>query len=815
MQLILPIPVKSEYTYLVPKAFFDQVKVGKRVLVEFGKQKIYTALIRKVQEINQLPNEKLKELVDILDEQAIFTEKQLEFMEWIAFYYMCSLGDVFLAALPSKFRVESAFRVRLLENVNIDLAECSAKQHKLLEQLENFPSLNFQEICDILEIKNPKRQLNELVEKNFIEIFYEIEDDYAPKKEKLLVLSKAFFDDRNLVEETFEQLSKFPKQEILLLDLINDFQNREFFPVSHYKKKLAISESPIKTLVKKKIAQIIENETSRLEEIKFSEEVNLPGLTENQQEVFDSTIRFFENDNKPVLLHGVTGSGKTRIYIELIKYQLAKNPEAQILFLLPEIALTEHVIDEIYDVFKEKVGVYHSKYSNNERSEIWKHVLNKKYSIVLGVRSAIYLPFSDLSLIVIDEEHETSYKESERAPRIHGRDAAIYYARLHRANILLGSATPSFESYRNALQGNYYLVELKERIGKAVLPEISVVNMKDAVKKKENHGEFSHILIEAIEQRLQKREQIIIFQNRRGFAPFLQCSNCGHIPKCVQCDITLTWHKNKNTLSCHYCGFYENFTEKCSSCGQYTYKKRGYGTEKVEDSLTEIFPAARIDRMDLDTVRGKKSFRQKMSDFKSGKIDILVGTKMLAKGLDFANVTLVGIVQADNLLFFPDFRAHEYAYHLLKQVSGRAGRSHKRGTVLIQTNNPQHSVIQLLQHDFEKFYRSELHHREVLAYPPFTRLIVIEMRHKNQYFLESQAEFFAKILQKKFGERVLGPDYPLTARLRNNYRMQFLMKVHRRYKIKFLRESLWEAIDEYYQQAEKKTVKIFFNVDPV
>ncbi|MEL6676570.1 MAG: primosomal protein N', partial [Bacteroidota bacterium] len=537
-------------------------------------------------------------------------------------------------------------------------------------------------------------------------------------------------------------------------------------------------------------------------------------LNQDQERALAEIKQYFgKTPLKPVLLHGVTGSGKTHVYLELIKEQLAQGK--QVLYLLPEITLTKQIIDRVKSELGEKVGVYHSRFNDRERVEIWQKVRKGDYDVVIGVRSAIFLPFQKLGLIVVDEEHDQSFKQHEPAPRYNARDVAIYYGFKEKCPVILGSATPAFETYENARQGKHHLVTLEKRAISTQMPQIELVDMRIQRKKKLLQGPFSQVLETAIGEALERGEQVILFQNRRGYAPYLICENCGHVPQCINCDISLTYHKERNHLRCHYCGHTEFNTQKCDNCGHFALRRAGLGTERILEAVAETFPDYTAARMDLDTTRTKMGYQNLINRFESGQIDILVGTQMVSKGLDFENVTLVGVIAADNLLSFPDFRAFEYAYQLLTQVSGRAGRRSKTGRVIIQSYMPDNVVLNAIERPYLDFYKIELPGRQHAGYPPYSRLIRIEIRHPKREFIEPESLRLHRLLKPYFGENLLGPDYALIPRLRNQYRMQFLIKLGKNVSPERIRDILFAQREKYYQEAPVKNLRIIIDVDPV
>ncbi|MEL6194219.1 MAG: primosomal protein N' [Bacteroidota bacterium] len=814
-EVILPLPVKSNFYYSLSEEQAEVASLGQRVLVHFGKRKIYTGLIRQILSTSDEEEySKLKPIDEILDTTPILFAPQLAMFEWISYYYSCTEGDVFKASLPAGLKPEGSLRIEMSPGLDWEKMDLPNQEYLLLEQLSVQPVLNFQDVGALWNVTNPYPRLKNMESRGFIILYEEAEQRYKPKFKTYLRLHPDFTSEEKL-KEAFESFSaRQVSQENLFTKIVSAFYQEKAVPKSETLKELSLGPHVVKSLVKAGFIQEEKVQVDRLAFYGYEPKKRDIVLTERQQHVLTKINALKEGQEAPtILLHGVTGSGKTHIYIELIKDAL--NEGKQVLYLLPEITLTKQIIDRVKSELGDTVGVYHSKFNDNERVEIWQKVQKREQDVVIGVRSSIFLPFSDLGLIIVDEEHDSSYKQQDPAPRYNARDVAVYYGKQEKVPVILGSATPSFESYHNAIQGKYYLTELPTRAVAREMPELEVVDMRIQRKKKLNKGILSLPLYNSIAQALQRKEQVILFQNRRGYSPYLICENCGHVPQCINCDISLTYHKEKNHMRCHYCG-YTNFTvDKCDNCHHYALKRAGTGTEKIVEEVAYHFPDFQVERMDLDTTRTKFGYQQIIQRFENQQIQVLVGTQMVSKGLDIENVTLVGVINADNLLSFPDFRAHEHAYQLMKQVSGRAGRSHKKGKVIIQSMMPENAVLQALDKPFKHFYYPELHHRQELSYPPYKRLIRIEIRHKDRRYLETESVRFQKLLFPHFSNQLLGPDYALIPRLRNMYRMQFLLKLSKNFSVKKVREILYETIDKYYQRAPKKTMRIMIDVDPM
>jgi primosomal protein N' (replication factor Y) len=772
VEVILPLAIAKNYTYRVPFELNDKVEPGKRVVVQFGKSKLYTAIIAT---ITEHPPEKYeaKYLIEILDDSPVVTDRQLLFWKWLGEYYMCNEGEVMNAALPSALKLASETRIAINKDVEIDRSQLNDREFLIVDALDIQPELTVSDIAKLLGQKTVMPILKLLFEKNVINISEEVSDKYKPRKRTFLTLNPIYQGPESL-KELFGILEKrAPKQADAVLAYIKLARHQKSISKNELIDESGAGAASINSLVEKEIFIAEEKNVSRL----HFEDDELYGdfeLSTQQQEAFAEIKQQFEKKDV-VLLHGVTSSGKTQVYIRLIEEMI--NSGRQVLYLLPEIALTTHIIERLRQYFGAKIGVYHSRFNDNERVEVWQKVLNNEYKVVLGARSSVFLPFADLGLIVVDEEHEISYKQFDPAPRYNARDAAIFLANMHRGKVLLGSATPSFESYFNARTHKYGFAALTERYGGVQLPVIEVVSIAEETKRKTIQSHFTSVLMQDMQQALTNKEQVILFQNRRGYAPVLLCKICAYTPKCINCDVSLTFHKSSGKLHCHYCGYKEDTPSICPACGSTHIEYKGFGTEKVEDELSLILPAARIARMDLDTTRSRNSLQNLLNDLEEKEIDILVGTQMVAKGLDFADVTVIGIINADSLLKFPDYRANERSYQLLTQVSGRAGRRGKQGKVVIQTYDPAHRVIkQVIDNNYGDLYFTEMEERKSFKYPPFYRLINLDIKHKNPEILYNQAAYLATELRKHFGDRVIGPEAPLISRIRNYYIKSIMLK---------------------------------------
>ena len=850
VDVILPLSVPNLYTYRVPFEWNESIAIGKRVVVQFGKGKLYSALIRRIHETP--PKQYAAKYIDsILDDTPIVNQKQFELWEWMSSYYMCNIGDVMIAALPGGLRLSSETKILLHQNYKEQLptTELSDKEFLIVDALEIRQVLSLTDVSEIIEQKIVYPIIKSLIEKGVVLIQEELKEKFKAKIESFVRFTEYADQEENL-KAVFEALErKAPKQLDVVMSYITLSKRYSTEKVEVRKSEIAKmvegADAALKSLEKKNVFEIYEREVGRLSS--FENENKISNLNEEQQRVLDSiNAQFFGKqknngkNEKPVskdsslsfgegrgevdvvLLHGVTSSGKTEIYVKLIEQTIAEGK--QVLYLLPEIALTTQIINRLRKYFGEAVGVYHSKFNENERVEIWNGVLNRSnnqqpttnYQLVIGARSALFLPFSNLGLVIVDEEHDTSFKQYDPSPRYNARDAAIYLAHLHKAKTLLGSATPSLESYFNAQEGKFGFAEMTKRFGGIQMPEILIADVKEAMRKKMMKSHFSPLLLDTITLALDKKEQIILFQNRRGFAPQLECNMCAWVPQCTNCDVSLTYHKVSNQLRCHYCGYSIKPPTKCAACGDTDLKMKGFGTEKIEEELSIFYPKARIARMDLDTTRSKFAHQHIIQDFEEGNIDILVGTQMVTKGLDFDNVSMVGILNADSMLNFPDFRSFERSYQLMAQVSGRAGRKNKRGKVIIQTQNPDHSIIQeVIANDYLSMYTNQLLDRKNFNYPPYYRLIEITLIHKDVDMVNASSKYFADALKKHFAKRVLGPEFPLVSRVRNQYRKNVLLKIERDASVAQVKKIVSELMIKFKTNPDYKSVRVNIDVDPM
>ncbi|RZK60075.1 MAG: primosomal protein N' [Pedobacter sp.] len=808
VEVILPLSLAINYTYRVPFELNDRVAVGKRVVVQFGKHKIYTALVKS---ICQQPPEfyQAKYIIDVVDEIPVITAKQFEFWDWITAYYLCNEGDVMAAALPTGLKLASETILLLRDELPLDLT-LTEKESLIVDVLHKQQRISIDDVVELLGQKTVYPIINSLIGKEVIFVAEEVIEKYRPLLKSFISLNTFYKDEENL-KQLFSLLEKAPKQLDALLAYLKLSKTETTIPKQKLLEESGCGQGALKSLIDKDIFNVEKRQVSRLNDAQDEFEVNFE-LSLAQQKAFSDIEGQFVNKDV-VLLHGITASGKTQLYIKLIEKAISQG--GQVLFLLPEIALTTQIVERIKKYFGDKIGVYHSKFNDNERVEIWNKVLNGSYQVVLGARSAVFLPFKDLKLIVVDEEHESSYKQHEPAPRYQARDAAVFLGHLHQTKVVLGSATPSIESFYNAETEKYGLVILNERFGGVQLPLQEVVSIAEETKRKKMTSYFTSVLIDDMTLALENNEQIILFQNRRGYATILICATCGYAPKCVNCDVSLTYHKTSGKLHCHYCGYHQSSINICPACGSVHIEQKGFGTERIEEELSLIFPEVKIARLDLDSTRTKNGMQQIISDFQDKKTQILIGTQMVAKGLDFDNVSLIGVINADTLLNYPDFRAFERSYQLLAQVAGRAGRRDKQGKVCIQAYDDSHRIIkQVIENNYTEMYNDEMIERKQFNYPPFTRLIFINVKHKDSNVLNIAAQSLANALKTQLGNRILGPEQPLVARIRNYYIKQIIIKVEKSAPIQKVKTVLKDTIKDFNAQKDFKSVITQIDVDP-
>lgn len=808
---ILPIPLKQTFTYSVNKDEAAFLKQGMRVAIPFGKSKVYTGIVYQVHDQPPVGYE-TKSIDHILDENPIITPLQLKHWEWLAAYYMCSLGEVIKAALPSAFLLESETIIKLSSRNFQDEESLSDDEFVLYEALQHQSSLHINDARAILDRKNIVSIIQKLLDKNIIEVEETVYEQYVPKMKRYIKLAPKYTSEEKL-RELLDSITRAHKQREVLMHLFM-LNTKTKKPISStaLQKKSEASAATLKALIDK---GILEEYYVQQDRVEFSGEASseIKTLNEAQIKAYGEIKSSFET-NDVVLLHGVTSSGKTEIYVRLIEEVIASGK--QVLYMLPEIALTTQLITRLQKYFGERISVYHSKFSVNERVEVWKNVLSEKpkSQIIIGARSSLFLPFKNLGLIIVDEEHEPSFKQYSPAPRYNARDSAIVLANLHKAKLLMGSATPSLESYHNAKTGKFGLVTLKKRFGNVLMPDIELVDIKEKTRKKHMTGHFSDRLLEEMRDVLKNGEQVILFQNRRGFSPVVECTTCGISPQCPNCDVSLTFHQHKNQLRCHYCGYHMAMMKSCIACGSETLDTKGFGTEQIETELKTLFPNSKVARMDQDTTKGKHAYSKLIEALENEEIDILVGTQMLAKGLDFRNISLVGVMNADNLLNFPDFRAHERSFQLLQQVSGRAGRTQKRGKVLIQTYNPYHQILkQVSVNDYEAMYKEQLEERYNYKYPPFYRTIKIVFKDKNLTRVQKASVWFGQALELQFKENILGPEPPPVGRIKNKYIMNILVKIPKNQSLEKTKKYIDNVQRSFNSIKEFSSVRVNIDVD--
>lgn len=816
VSVILPLALNRVLTYAVPDELAADVIVGGRVVVPVGKKKLYTGIVSQI--FDDFDDDiEIKEIISVLDLNPVVTQSQLNLWKWIADYYICSLGEVMKAALPSGLKMESETLVAANEDFE-EIEPLKKTELAVMENLSTSKQTSIEELSKLVKVKNLLPTMQSLLAKGAITLNEQLKDGYKPKMETYVTVSDRLL-DTDAMNKAAAELERSPKQ----LELLLKFLSMSSFYVKGEQKEVTKKEllakadaSPavLQGLIKKDIFRLYDKEIGRIDNSKFANVVDRYPLTDAQNKAYDEIISNFQQKDV-VLLHGVTSCGKTEIYIKLIDEAIASGKQA--LFLLPEIALTTQLTTRLRRVFGEQLGIYHSKFSDNERVEVWQNMLSpeKEYKVILGVRSSIFLPFRNLGIVIVDEEHENTYKQYDPAPRYHARNAAIVLAKIHNAKVLLGSATPSIESYYLAAQTKKYgFVELLTRYADIQLPEINVVDVKTERLQKKMTGLFSQKLIDEMSRALSNHEQVILFQNRRGYSPYMECRSCAYVPRCIYCDVSLTLHSKDNSLVCHYCGYTIPVPQFCPSCGNPTLSNRGFGTEKAEEEISKIFPAAKVARLDLDVAKSRKNYESIISDFERGKTDILVGTQMISKGLDFEKVRVVGILSADSMLHYPDFRAHERAFQLISQVGGRAGRHGKRGLVVLQTSDVKHPVVdQVCKNSYRSMYLSQLNERTAFRYPPFYRLINLMVKGKDVDKTEAAAYELAAVLRSHFGQFVYGPDLPVVTRIQALHIRKIMVKLDVNTNVSPSKMIMKQCVDNIL--LHHKSVFVQIDVDPM
>lgn len=817
VDVLLPLPLANWYTYSLPESLEGQVQTGSRVIVPFGKKKFYTALVANV---HYCPPEgyEIKEVTEVLDTRPVLLPQQFRLWKWMASYYLCTMGDVYKAALPSGMKLESETIVTANPDYEAT-TPLTPREQQVLDLLTQDPEQCITQLEKRLNVtRNILPVINNLLAKGAISVKEELKRNYKPKTEIRVKLSPDCQTEERL-HQLFDELGRAPKRLALLmkyLELSGFFTDKASLREVSKKELLTRADATptiFNGLVEKGIFETYLYEVGRLDR-EQTRTVAINPLNPAQQAAYDAILSHFREKNV-CLLHGVTSSGKTEIYIHLIRQAIESG--RQVLYLLPEIALTTQITERLKRVFGGRIGIYHSKFPDAERVEIWQKQLRPEghYDIILGVRSSVFLPFHNLGLIIVDEEHETTYKQQDPAPRYHARDTAIMLASIYGAKVLLGTATPSIDSYHNALAGKYGLVTLNERYKDIRLPEIRIVDIKELARKKMMNGPFSPELLAAVRQALERHEQVILFQNRRGFAPMIECKVCGWVPKCKNCDVSLTYHKGLNQLTCHYCGYTYAVPRSCPACGSVELVNRGFGTEKIEDNIREIFPDAKVARMDLDTTRSRSAYERIIADFEAGKTHILIGTQMVSKGLDFDHVSVVGILNADNMLNYPDFRAHERAFQLMAQVAGRAGRRDKRGLVILQTKSPDLPVIhQVVTNDYKQMYEDQTAERQLFHYPPFCRFIYVYLKHRKEDVVTQAADTLAAWLRTAFGDKVLGPDKPPVGRIQMLFIKKIVIKLDLNMSGTKVRDYLLSVQRQLIEDERFRSLVVYYDVDP-
>jgi len=817
VDVLLPLPLANWYTYSLPESLEGQVQTGSRVIVSFGRKKFYTALVANV---HYCPPEgyEIKDVTEVLDTRPILLPQQFRLWKWMASYYLCTMGDVYKAALPSGMKLESETIVTANPDYEAT-TPLTPREQQVLDLLTQDPEQCITQLEKRLNVtRNILPVINNLLAKGAISVKEELKRNYKPKTEIRVKLSPDCQTEERL-HQLFDELGRAPKRLALLmkyLELSGFFTDKASLREVSKKELLTRADATptiFNGLVEKGIFETYLYEVGRLDR-EQTRTVAINPLNPAQQAAYDAILSHFREKNV-CLLHGVTSSGKTEIYIHLIRQAIESG--RQVLYLLPEIALTTQITERLKRVFGGRIGIYHSKFPDAERVEIWQKQLRPEghYDIILGVRSSVFLPFHNLGLIIVDEEHETTYKQQDPAPRYHARDTAIMLASIYGAKVLLGTATPSIDSYHNALAGKYGLVTLNERYKDIRLPEIRIVDIKELARKKMMNGPFSPELLAAVRQALERHEQVILFQNRRGFAPMIECKVCGWVPKCKNCDVSLTYHKGLNQLTCHYCGYTYAVPRSCPACGSVELVNRGFGTEKIEDNIREIFPDAKVARMDLDTTRSRSAYERIIADFEAGKTHILIGTQMVSKGLDFDHVSVVGILNADNMLNYPDFRAHERAFQLMAQVAGRAGRRDKRGLVILQTKSPDLPVIhQVVTNDYKQMYEDQTAERKLFHYPPFCRFIYVYLKHRKEDVVTQAADTLAAWLRTAFGDKVLGPDKPPVGRIQMLFIKKIVIKLDLNMSGTKVRDYLLSVQRQLIEDERFRSLVVYYDVDP-
>ena len=811
IDVILPLSLERNFTYAITKAEVDFIKKGVRVAVPFGKNKVYTGIVYNIHH-NAPTAYEAKSIHSILDEFPVINPFQFKLWEWMSSYYLCSMGEIMRAAMPNAFLLESETIISLNPSAKFETDALKDDEYLVIEALQQQTSLKVDEINAIIDRKNSFPVLKRLLNHKVIALEQELTEKYKPKLIRCVRLHPNY-QHENALQELIEALKNASKQRNIVLSYFNLATHTKQIKVADLKIKSNATSTQIKLLIDKEVFEEYHYQTDR---IQFQDSEDNASITLNsyQKTALEDIENLFETQNI-VLLHGVTSSGKTEIYVKKIESILAEGKQA--LYLVPEIALTSQLVQRLQKYFGNQIAVYHSRYSQNERVEVWNHVLNQSENarVVIGARSSVFLPFNNLGLIIVDEEHEQSYKQFDPSPRYHARDTAIVLAALFKAKTLLGSATPSIESFHNATKiKKYGYVALYKRFNNVLMPEIELVDLTDKYKRKRMTGHFSDRLITEIKEALETDSQVILFQNRRGYSPVVSCNTCGHTPECPNCDVSLTYHQYKNQLRCHYCSHTMAMQQFCGACGGVEIDSKGFGTEQIQQEIELLFPEAKVARMDLDTTRGKYSYDRIISSFENKEVDILVGTQMVTKGLDFRHVKLVGVLNADQLINFPDFRAHERSFQLLQQVAGRAGRTDTRGKVVVQTYNPYHTILQQVSiNDYESMFVEQLEDRRIYKYPPFCRIIKLTIKHKDYNKVNEGSDWLAIRLRHVFKDNVLGPEFPVVSRIRNQYHKNILLKIPQNQSLVKTKSVLQKIKMSFSSTKDYRAARLLINVD--
>ncbi len=811
VDVILPVAAPKAYTYYVDEEHLDEVQFGVRVEVQFGKNKLYSGLVSRVH--RELPDSHTpKAIISVLDDEPIVNETQLALWTWMADYYACTVGEVMNAALPANLKLSSETRVCIAPDFDEDLSDLSEREFLVTEALMLQKELMIEDIRKILGIFTVYPVIDSLLELGILYLKEEMHEKYRPRLEKYVKLAIPYRNQEEQLAEAFSLLSRSNKQVETLMAYIQLERGGHEVTRKALQTAADSDSSVLRAIAHKGVFELYEREVSRID--RYGQDLTAISSLSNQQVTALTELSERFNERDVVLLHGVTGSGKTRVFIEIIQAAIERGE--QVLYLLPEIALTTQIVARLKKLFGDKIAVYHSKLNNNERVEVYRSAANGT-PVLLGARSTVFLPFANLKWIIVDEEHDPSYKQQDPSPRYNGRDAAIYLAHLWKAKVLLGTATPAVETYQHTKTGKYGLVTMTERYGGSTLPKLSIVDLKEQSKQKLMQSHFSLPLIEAIKATIGEGRQVILFQNRRGYAPTLRCDSCGWASECIHCDVTLTYHKHRHNLQCHYCGYQKEVVKSCPACGSTKLQMQGFGTEKLEDDLKVYLPELRISRLDLDTARGKNALNRIIEEFEERKVDVLIGTQMVTKGLDFHNVGLVGVMNADLSLSFPDFRATERGFQLLTQVSGRSGRGEQQGQVLVQAYNVGHPVLgEIGTANYESFYGREIEERQQFNYPPFVRMITVTLKHRKAATLNDATKIYAHYVRQRLGDRVIGPAIPHVSRVRNQYLLNVLLKLERDGKlIRYAKDTLEQAAAEVHGESGMSQVRINVDVDPV